>query len=58
VNGGHNEKTHLSHLLPATSNVIVSDIGKVCLLLFPLDWVSLGMDDLVKISRQSMTLAE
>jgi hypothetical protein len=34
-----------TNLLPATSNVIVPNVGKVVLLVLPLDGVTLGVND-------------
>lgn len=35
----------LGHLLPATSNVVVTDVGEVVLLVLSLDGVTLSVDD-------------
>lgn len=40
------ENAHLSHLLPASTNVVVSNIGQVGLLVLSLDGVSLTEDGL------------
>lgn len=35
----------LSHLFPASSDIIVTNIGKVCLFVLSLDGITLGVDD-------------
>lgn len=37
--------SNLCHLFSAATNVIVADFGKVCLLIFPLDGITFGVDD-------------